>query len=42
MRLSLNMIGIDETNFLHKLFLTDGQVSNIFKSFVNNSVTNIV
>ena len=39
MRISLNMIGIDETNFLHKLLLTDKQVSNICKSFENNSAT---
>ena len=38
-RISLNMIGIDETNFLHKLLLTDKQVSNICKSFENNSAT---
>ena len=39
MRISLNMIGIDEINFLHKLLLTDKQVSNICKSFENNSAT---
>ena len=39
LRISLNMIGIDETNFLHKLLLTDKQVSNICKSFENNSAT---
>ena len=39
LRISLNMIGIDETNFLHKLLLTDKQVSNICKSFENNSST---
>ena len=39
LRISLNMVGIDETNFLHKLLLTDKQVSNICKSFENNSAT---
>ena len=30
----------DETNFSHKLVLTDRQVSRLRKSFVNNSSTN--
>ena len=39
LRLSLNMIGDsnDETNFPHKLLLTDRQVSNICKAFANHS-----
>ena len=42
-RLSLNMIGNsdDETNFPHKLLLTDRQVSNIRKAFANNSSADI-
>ena len=36
LRLSSNMIGDDETNFLHKLLLTNGQVSNLRKAFVNH------
>ena len=31
----------DETNFPHKLLLTDTQVSKICKAFVNGSSTNI-
>ena len=34
-------ISHDETNFPHKLLLTDGQVSNIRKAFANGFVTNI-
>ena len=43
LRLSLNMIGDsnDETNFPHKLLLTDQQVSNIRKAFANHSSTDI-
>ena len=43
LRLSLNMIGNsnDETNFLHKLLLTNRQVANLRKSFENNSSTDI-
>ena len=41
LRLSSNMIGNNETNFLHKLLLTDRQVSNIRKSFANNSSADI-
>ena len=39
LRLSPNMIGDsdDETNFPHKLLLTDRQISNICKSFADNS-----
>ena len=41
--LLLNMIGSsdDETNFSHKLLLTDRQVSNIRKAFANNSSADI-
>ena len=39
LRLASNMIGDsnDETNFPHKLLLTDRQVSNICKAFANHS-----
>ena len=42
-RLSSNMIGDsnDQTNFPHKLLLTDRQVSNIRKAFSNNSSVDI-
>ena len=33
--LSSNMIGDDETNFPHKLLLTNRQVSNLRKTFTN-------
>ena len=36
LRLSSNMIGDDETNFLHKLLLTNRQVSNLRKAFANH------
>ena len=38
---SSNMIGDSETNFSHKLLLTDRQVASICKSFTNNSSTDI-
>ena len=41
LRLSANMIGYDETNFLHKLLLTDRQVANLLKAFTNKSSTYI-
>ena len=41
LRLSSNMIGNNETNFPHKLLLTDRQVSSLFKSFANNSSADI-
>ena len=41
LRLSSNMIGDNETNFTHKLLLTDRQVSNLRKAFTNNSSTDI-
>ena len=33
--LSSNMVGDDETNFPHKLLLTNGQVANLRKAFPN-------
>ena len=41
LRLSSNMIGDDETNYPHKLLLTNRQVSNLRKSFANYLSTNI-
>ena len=41
LRLSSNMIGDNETNFPHKLLLTNRQVSNLSKAFANNSSTDI-
>ena len=41
LRLSSNMIGDNETNFPHELLLTNRQVSNLRKSFANNSSTDI-
>ena len=41
LRLSSNMIGDDETNFPHKLLLTNRQVSNLRKTFTNKSSTDI-
>ena len=41
LRLSLNMIGDNETNFPHKLLLTDRQVTSIRKSFASHSSTDI-
>ena len=35
LRLSSNMIGDNETNFLHKLLLTNRQVANLRKAFAN-------
>ena len=35
LRLSSNMIGDNETNFPHKLLLTNRQVSNLHKAFAN-------
>ena len=34
LKLSSNMVGDDETNFPHKLLLTNRQVGNLFKAFV--------
>ena len=41
LRLSSNMIGNNETNFLHQLLLTNRQVANIRKTFTNNSSIDI-
>ena len=41
LRLSSNMIGDNETNFPHKLLLTNRQVSNLCKAFANHSSTDI-
>ena len=43
LRLSSNIIGNsdDETNFPHKLLLTNRQVANICKAFANNTSTDI-
>ena len=43
LRLSSNMIGNsdDETNFPHKLFLTNRQVANVCKAFANHTSTDI-
>ena len=41
LRLSSNMIGDNETNFPHKLLLTNRQVSNLHKAFANHSSANI-
>ena len=43
LRLSLNVIGNsdNETNFPHKLQLTNRQVANLRKAFTNNSLVNI-
>ena len=35
------MIGDNETNFLHKLLLTNRQVSNLRKAFANHSSADI-
>ena len=39
LRLSLNMVGDNETNFPHKFLLTNRQVSNLRRSFANHSST---
>ena len=43
LRLSSNIIGNsdDETNFPHKLLLTNRQVSNLHKAFANHTLTDI-
>ena len=41
LRLSSNMIGDNETNFLHKLLLTNRQVANLCKAFANYLSTDI-
>ena len=41
LRFSSNIIGGNETNFRHKLLLTNRQVTNLRKAFANNSSTDI-
>ena len=41
LRLSSNMIGDNETNFRHKLLLTNRQVANLRKAFENHISTDI-
>ena len=41
LRLSSNMIGDNETNFPHKLLLTNRQVSNLHKAFANHLLADI-
>ena len=41
LRLSSNIVGDDETNFPHKLLLTNRQVENLRKTFANKSSTDI-
>ena len=41
LRLSSNMIGDNEVNFPHKLLLTNRQVANLRKAFVNHLSTDI-
>ena len=41
LRLSSNMIGDNETNFPHNLLLTNSQVANLRKTFVNYLSTDI-
>ena len=44
LRLSSNMIGNsdDETNFSHKLLLTNRQVINLRKAFANHTSTHVL
>ena len=41
LRLLLNVVGDDETNFPHKLLLNNRQVANLRKAFANNLSTEI-
>ena len=41
LRLSSNAIGDNETNFPHKLLLTNRQVANLRKAFANHLSTDI-
>ena len=41
LRLLSNMVGDDETNFPHKLLLTNRQVANLREAFANNLSTEI-
>ena len=42
LRLSLNMVGDDETNFPHKLLLINRQVENLRKAFASKSSTILI
>ena len=41
LRLSLNMVGHEETNFPHKLLLNNRQAKNLHKAFASKSSTDI-
>ena len=41
LRISSNMVGDDETNFPHKLLLTNRQIANLCKAFADESSTDI-
>ena len=41
LKLSLNIVGDDETNFPHQLLITNRQVENIRKAFANKPSTDI-
>ena len=41
LRLSSNVVGHNETNFPHKLLLTNRQVTNLRKAFTNHLSTDI-
>ena len=41
LRISSNMVGDDETNFPHKLLLTNRQIANLCKAFANYLSTDI-
>ena len=41
LRLSLNIVGDDKTNFPHKLLITNRQVKNLCKAFANRSSIDI-
>ena len=41
LRVSSNMIGDNETNFINKLLLTNREVSNLRQAFANHSSTDL-
>lgn len=41
LRLSSDVIGADEINFVHNLLLTDRQVVGLYKAFVNSTLKDI-
>ena len=41
LRLSSNMVGAEQTNFPHKILLTNRQVANLRKAFANYLSTDI-